>query len=401
MKMNTFKILGVLTIILSIGFSGAVLAGKGGKKGKGDGGGITPVAFILVGAMNDLRSSHTATKLLDGRVLIAGGLNDPDPSSGAATVNKSVEIYDPSTRLFTPASPMNRARTQHSATLLSDGTVLVIGGNSQSNLYGVVTETTAEIYNPATNSWSLIPNEMVTGHWDHNATLLANGDVLLTSNGFTWSWYGYGDNSAELYEAATQSFTELSSMSAVRVQHVSSMLPDGSVILIGGQQDNIWKNSIETYDVNSRSFIAGGSMNYLHEGLSGVTLNEMGDALISGQVSVWTSGNDAEKYNAASNSFAQVGNMVQTRQEHTSSLSSDGASVLIAGGVYEWVTSDNFVRIGNANTAELYDVATGKFSSAGSLNFARRNHTSTALNDGSFLITGGSIAPTSAELFKQ
>ena len=102
---------------------------------------VTPVVPLTLYAGPNLiaaRTWHTATRLLDGRVLIAGG----STGWGGNPLN-SAEIYDPATRTFTLTGTMQYARTLHAATLLPDGKVLITGGYSA----------TAEIYNPATGTF--------------------------------------------------------------------------------------------------------------------------------------------------------------------------------------------------------------------------------------------------------
>jgi WD40 repeat protein len=297
---------------------------------------------------------------------------------------------------------MNLPRTRHTATLLSDGKVLVTGGLSTSDYFGTTTEASAEVYDPANNTWTLLANVMTQPRSQHRATLLPDGNVLLTTEAAPppYSWYGFGNNTAELYEAATHSFIELPYMKAIRVLHVSSVLPDGNVILIGGQQDNIWNNTSEIYDATARTFTTSATMKYIHQGISGVTLNSAGDVLVTGQGGVFDPAHSAERYNAATGTFSLAAKMIQPRQNHTSAISADGSKVLLVGGFYEFISSSGYLNTATAVNAEIYDVATNTFTDIGPLNNVRGNgHSTTALNDGSFLVAGGSDPSTSAEIY--
>src|SRR5260370_33055374 len=90
--------------------------------------GSSPPYFsaTATGSLNVGRFQHTATLLLDGRILVTGGLN------GGGTSTATTEIYDPSLQRWTMAPSMRHARSQHTATLLSDGRVLVAGGPTAS-----------------------------------------------------------------------------------------------------------------------------------------------------------------------------------------------------------------------------------------------------------------------------
>lgn len=124
--------------------------------------------FTYVGSMNAPRLYHSATKLLDGRVLIVGGMNGTNFSASA-------EIYSPLTQTFAMAGSLHTARAAHAAVLLSDGRVLVAGG------YVDMTNrtATAEIFDPATGAFiSVDPMQAATAFSE--ATRLQSGNVLLT-----------------------------------------------------------------------------------------------------------------------------------------------------------------------------------------------------------------------------
>ena len=128
------------------------------------------------GFMSKARVGHTATRLTNGQVLVAGGIN------GGA----SAELYDPSTGRWSPTGSMSTGREYHTATLLTNGQVLVAGGD-----YGGAS---AELYDPSTGTWSPT-GSMSHPRVDHTATLLTNGQVLVAGG----SGRRFIRASAELY----------------------------------------------------------------------------------------------------------------------------------------------------------------------------------------------------------
>jgi hypothetical protein len=146
-------------------------------------------AFAPVGSMGTRRWSDTATLLQSGKVLIAGGYN-------GSSVLVSAELYDPETNAFTPVGSTNVARYLHTATLLQSGEVLVTGGFDNNAADRSEAFASAELYDPATNTFSST-SPMSTARYLHTATLLQSGEVLV-AGGFN-NALGGALSSAELY----------------------------------------------------------------------------------------------------------------------------------------------------------------------------------------------------------
>ena len=164
--------------------------------------------------MSTARRGHTATRLSDGRVLIAGGEN------GAGVLNES-EIYDPASATFSAAANMNAARVDHTATLLGDGRVLIAGGRD-----GAGALASTEIFDPATGDFTSGPTLSVA-RAGHSATLFANGTVLMTG--------GTASGNAEVLNVATGTSTAAGAMNVARSMHSAALLQDGRVLVVGGR----------------------------------------------------------------------------------------------------------------------------------------------------------------------
>jgi hypothetical protein len=126
----------------------------------------------VTGSLAEARRLHTATLLLDGRVLVVGGYS----SAGAHIA--SAEIYDPAIGTWSPAGTLAIPRGAHSAALLPDGRVLVAGGYYRPTPTTSSPTASAEIYDPNTGSWAMTGSMSTPRHW-HTATALPGGAVLV------------------------------------------------------------------------------------------------------------------------------------------------------------------------------------------------------------------------------
>jgi hypothetical protein len=320
---------------------------------------ITPV-----GKMQTARAAHTATVLKNGKVLIVGGF--------AGNTLSSAEIYDPVLKKFVSVGQMSVARAGHSATLLPNGKVLIAGGYNGNYL------SSTEIYDPQTQTFSAGP-EMNTARSGHTATVLNNGRILLTGGvGVGWSFL----QSAELYNTQTNTFSATGSMTTARESHTANLLKNGTVLITGGHKDrraNITiYSSAELYNPASEKFILIGNMMIKRHKHDAVTLAD-GSVLINGGSDERDSRgtySSAELYDPVSSSFKPVGNMNLSRYKH------NGTSILLPNG--------NVLIAGGANKAEIYKNTSGKFDVVkGSMGTEQLFSCATLLSNGDVLITGG------------
>jgi hypothetical protein len=199
----------------------------------------TSETFTLTGPMTTGRTIHTATLLANGKVLLTGGWNGPTQQNIG-----SAELFDPATNTFAATGPLGTARSQHVATALQDGRVLITGG-----FVGPEATTSAEIYSPATGMFSAT-GSMTEQRNTHTGTLLNNGKVLIAG--------GVGDSprlaTAELYDPATGTFATTGTMNTARASHSATLLSTGKVLIFGGATTT---QSKETYDPVTGTFPAG------------------------------------------------------------------------------------------------------------------------------------------------
>jgi RHS repeat-associated protein len=268
-----------------------------------DGRGNTPTATTVARILSPLtqaRVGHTAPLLPDGKLLIAGGsgvsgvlnsaeLFDPVALSATALPNTlttprtehtatllpqtetlliagqdslgllfSTEMFNPGAQTFRELSPnVQVLRAGHTATLLLDGRVLITGGQNAgalSSAEGFNAQTVVifkPAYDPEAGTFTVLPNGLVTPRWDHTATVLADGRVLITGgrNGTG------GLASAEVFDPVTDTFTALTgTLTTPRAGHTATLLPDGRVLLIGGDGGSGALATAEAFDPALSSF---------------------------------------------------------------------------------------------------------------------------------------------------
>lgn len=326
-----------------------------------DAGSVNPISD-----MTTRRAAHSATLLPDGKVLVVGGF------AGGENSLASAEVFDPATNTFASAGNMNASRAGHTATLLPNGRVLIAGGYNGSYL------ASAELYDPATRIF-MSAGSMVTARSGHVATLLNNGKVLLAGGtGVGWTFLA----DAELYDPAANTFRATGSLLSARESHTATLLANGKVLIVGGHSGRrptiTIYSSAEIYDPATGRFTATGNMTRIRHKHEAILLAD-GRVLIIGGADerdgrpAYTS---VEIYNPATGVFTPAGSMNSARYklQGTAVLLNNG-KVLIAGG---------------ANRVEVFDPATNTFSyTAGDMETPRLFATATRLQNGQVLITGG------------
>lgn len=215
------------------------------------------------GSLNVARMAHAATRLLDGRVLISGGYDVTLPGTAFDSVFRSTEIYDPGTSQFTPGPDMTVPRRQHVATNLRDGRILLTGG-IQLRGSGFGASPATEIYDPTTGVFTAT-DRMARGRWLHTATLLDDGRVLIvggqpTNCTGTGGCFPEALNTAELFDPVTDTLTPTDTLHIARYGHSAALLPDGRVLIVGGETTETLPDgtdqvtTIEIYDPTTGQF---------------------------------------------------------------------------------------------------------------------------------------------------
>jgi len=316
------------------------------------------------------RDHHTTTLLQNGKVLIAGGTDNN------GNFYDSAELYDPATGTITATGKMTTPRSFHTATQLPNGKVLITGGAINSIFGSTVSLANAELYDPASGTFTST-GFLNTERHSHTATLLQSGKVLITGG-----MYNYNPlSSVELYDSESGNFTTIEGMPLPRFDHTATLLPSGQVLIAGGYAGNGTAVSSLLFDPEATThWSPSGDLQTGHR-FHTATLLPSGQVLITGgEATSSASISSAELYDPNSKTFTVLGATLGTaRQYHSATLLPNG-KVLIAGGSGASSKLDS---------AELYDPDTKSFSTAGTMNTARAFQSATLLPNGSVLLTGG------------
>ncbi len=332
---------------------------------------------IPTGSLAEARTGHTATLLPTGKVLVAGGTNLAE--AWATRSLASAELYDPATGIWTPTGSMAVIRYSHTATLLKNGMVLVVGGYTQDSPELL---RSAELYDPSTGWWSST-GSMTNGKGNHASTLLLSGQVLVSG--------GINAMSAcELYDPDTGTWSVVGSLVTGRTTHAAVLLPSGKVLAAGGRYAALLA-SAEVFDSSTAAWTSVGLMPNAKAWASAILL-PTGKVLVQG----WADG-DQRAETRASGLFDPTTSLWSASGE-MAALRSASATVLIPSGHVLVFGGASL----NEGSVESYDASTGAWSNNAPVLIARAWHSATVLPNGTVLVVGGishGVIQASAEIW--
>jgi hypothetical protein len=321
--------------------------------------------------MNMARNQHTATVLLNGKVLVAGG-------SAVTGITNTCELYDPATGTWAFTGSLNTSRNQHTATLLPNGKVLVAGG------VGLVAyQTSAELYDPATGIWTTI-NSMITSRGSHTATLLTNGTVLVAGG-----YNGTHQSGTEIFNPSNGTWTASGGMTVARFRHSATLLSNGKVLVTSGGNTSGWVTSTELFNPATGTWAGAGTLNSAHANTSAVLLPN-GKVLMAGGFNASPVAT-AETCDPAGGTWTTTTSLAVARYNNTLTMLPNGKVLVVAGYV-----------AAATNTTELYDVTSAAWAATNAMATARSTPAATLLPNGKVLAAGGqsgSGATNTAEIF--
>jgi serpin B len=406
-RFRTWRALGVLVVTIAVAACGTTVAptpsalpGQSASPGPSASPPPTPVPdgsrWDIAGALELGRASTHAVVLSDGRVLVVGNDNICTPG-GAWDESVQAEVFDPSTGTWSATGSLNAPRTDFVAVALTDGRVLVTGGlTSVDNPLGEVAYSSTKLYDPETGTWSA-SGLLNIARTEPVAALLPDGTVLVAGGAYVDEDQTRALASAEIFDPDTGTWSRTGDLRAARRGARAVTLADGRVLVVGGSSTgrNLYfeytaLSSAEIYDPATGAWTPAGSLAGAREGFSLVALPD-GGALVAGGLAPSGDAVDAERLDPRTLRWAAAGSMLDSTSGRVAIVLGDGR-VLVAGGVRgrEPETDGNSPLDTPAIAdAELYDPATGTWTSSAPLPEPRGGATAVTLADGSILVVGG------------
>jgi len=324
-------------------------------------------------SMNAGRWQHTAHLLSDGRVIVVGGETGSTPLA-------TTELYDPASNSWSAGPSMQTARIQHSATLLQSGKLLVVGGLGP----GPSLTGSAELFDPKTTSWSSAGS--ISPRRGHAAALLPDGRVLV-SGGNPYATDTGAENLADttIFDPDRNSWTLSAAMIKPRAGHIMVTLRTGRLLVAGGWSRSGALNETEIYDFAKNMWAVAAPMVMARVNAAGVVLND-GRVLVAGGCGGCPF---AELYDPTTNAWTTP-TQPQTNPGYPRlTMLADGRAVMTGGSG----PPPDFNGVGGFTPlaiAEIYDPAAGTWTRTVGPGAPRQANSATLLSDGRVLVAGGS-----------
>lgn len=331
----------------------------------------------------DARAHHTATLLQDGRVLVVGGRG-----ADALSTLASCELFDPKKRRWARCAPLTVARSHHAATLLDDGRVLVTGGTTHQVVDGssrFVALDSVEAYDPKSNAWTALA-PMADARNGHTATLLLDGTVLVVGGAREQRLHLA---SVERFDAKANAWQPEKPLALARWMHSAVRDSEGDVVVVGGRSNageqgkgpGVSIAEVERFEVKARAWRALPAMSEPRQRTAVVAEEGDGGVIVIGGQTGTSSTNYAENWSAGLSEWKPFENhLSMSLSSHTGTRLPNGDLVVIGGEPPNEVDTKRVQR---------WVAETKQWCLAGSLATGRKQHTATLLQDGRVLVVGG------------
>jgi N-acetylneuraminic acid mutarotase len=326
-------------------------------------------------------------QLSDGRLITAGGRNTFDGRMSFAIMSLA-EVFDPTTNNWTRIANMIFPREDHTLTMLSNGTydhryageAIVIGGRGLKRLERdqLLASRTAEMYDPSTDTWRRLA-DLQFSHVQHTTTRLNDGRLLVVGGK---DEKGQVNSVVEVYDPNANKWTTVANLVTPRAGHRAVLHEDGRVAIIGGANKDGALASIEIFDPQTNTWSDGGQMQQSRADHTATLLKDGGILIVGGEGLAARS--SAEIYNPQTHQSSSVASPSSERAEHSATLLADG-TVLITGGR----TGQGELQAGG----EIFNPATMRWQRTTEMMIPRADHVTSQLKDGRVIVTGSGFSP--------
>ncbi len=346
--------------------------------------------------LKDARQHHTASLLKDGRVLVVGG-RGVDGLSTLATC----ELFDPKKNKWSTCAPLTLARSHHAATALDDGRLLVTGGTTHESIEGqnrFVALASVEVYDPKKNLW-LTVTPMSDARNGHTATLLLDGTVLVVGGAREQRQHL---TSVERFDPSANTWKLEKPLDVARWLHAAVRNSEGDVVVVGGRSNagqqgkgpGVSIADVERFDVKSGTWQALPPMSEPRQRTAVIAEASHGGIIVVGGQTATSSTNYAETWSPGLAEWKAFENhLSMSLSSHSGTRLPSGDLVVIGG---EPPNSVDTTRV------QRWVIGSKQWCLAGELSFGRKQHTATLLLDGRVLVVGGTssgLPERSAELW--
>lgn len=346
--------------------------------------------------LKDARQHHTATLLLDGRVLVVGGRG----GDGLSTL-ASCELFDPKKNKWSTCAPLAIARSHHAATALDDGRLLVTGGTTHESVEGqnrFIALASVEVYDPKKNAWTTAA-PMTDARNGHTATLLLDGTVLVVGGAREQRQHL---TSVERFDPKTNTWKPERPLDVARWLHAAVRTSEGDVVVVGGRSNagqqgkgpGVSIADVEKFDVKSGTWQTLPPMSEPRQRTAVVAEAADGGVIVIGGQTATSSTNYAETWAPGLTEWKPFDNhLSMSLSSHTGTRLPSGDLVVIGGEPPNAVDTTRVQR---------WLIESKQWCLAGELADGRKLHTATLLNDGRVLVVGGTssgLPERSAELW--
>ncbi|MDP3154375.1 MAG: kelch repeat-containing protein [Archangium sp.] len=346
--------------------------------------------------LKDARQHHTASLLKDGRVLVVGGRG----TDGLSTL-ASCELFDPKKNKWSTCAPLNVARSHHAATALEDGRLLVIGGTTHESIEGqnrFIALASVEVYEPKKNTWLTVA-PMTDARNGHTATLLLDGTVLVVGGAREQRQHL---TSVERFDPVANTWKPEKPLDVARWLHAAVRNSEGDVVVVGGRSNagqqgkgpGVSIADVERFDVKSGSWQVLPPMSEPRQRTAVIAEASDGGIIVVGGQTATSSTNYAETWSPGLAEWKAFENhLSMSLSSHSGTRLPSGDLVVIGG---EPPNSVDTTRV------QRWLSSSKQWCLAGELFNGRKQHTATLLLDGRVLVVGGTssgLPERSAELW--